>query len=38
MVRREYCDFSKQIQSYVLDILLKIENRDKIFDELYDLM
>lgn len=38
MVRREYCDFSKQMQSYVLDILLKIENRDNIFEDLYDLM
>ncbi|CAD8188928.1 unnamed protein product [Paramecium pentaurelia] len=38
LVRREYSDISKKIQSHVLDILLETKNRDEIHGDLITLM
>lgn len=38
IVRREFCDISKKMQSHVLDILLKTKNRDDIHGDLITLM
>jgi hypothetical protein len=31
VVRREYCNLSKMVQNYVLDILLEADEKDTIF-------
>ncbi|CAD8170214.1 unnamed protein product [Paramecium octaurelia] len=38
IVRREFCDISKKMQSHVLDILLETKNRDDIHGDLITLM